>query len=731
MLSCNVSSLEAHWADIVDTPWDCLLVQEARITPDSWVWKDCQRRGWAGHPGPLGPNGQSLVAAVTKSGSIHMRGPLAAGPPERSMNFLWHAGGPCPWTITNCYAPADGSQAARLMASAMIREAAAEAEAHWARPCLVAGDFQWSLQELPIAHALGVSNWADIGDPQPTCDQAATPRRIDLLLANPAMQARLQKHTLQWDLGIRTHAAQSIVLSAGKMPLQPTWQQAEAFPPPSPGGLSAHKAMRRIYGIRQEFLRYVDLEDLDGAWTHLCTAICSYHQYRAGANATGMRRPSKRVWSEPEPVAALDEPDIEITSRVHLKRLRRIEALLATWGHGPNMSGRSVLICNALTRAEGAGSPWIQDFNAKAHRPHWESVKEQAHCTAQASAKEAKVVRRDRWHYWCTEQMSTGGSRVYKWVRDGPKQVRAPLACDWKAGDPGEPPGKCNELAALHNFWQGLWAPTHYTPPAMAEWLSPLSNLKVFPTLPEVEAGALKTIVKHTSTRKAAGADGMTYAEMRDWPMQLFEDLSTFLKLVEHIGHWPSNSSPNVVCLLPKGGTAAPDDRRPIVLLSCIYRLWAAHRAKIFRQWLRSNNILPEGEACGPEVKAGELALHMAGARLLGGAMGGLALDWSKCYDRLPLSVLQDLAIAAGLPRGIWSPMLQAYALPRLVRADGVAGPTKRPTCGLAPGCPGATDWLALLVHLWKTKIEAIDPIVWPNGFHRCATSRSSLLYQR
>ena len=150
ILSCNVTSLEAHWADLVDPPWDCLLVQEARISPESWVWKDCQRRGWAGHPGPAGPNGQSLVAAVTKAGAIHMRAPLAAGPPERSMQFLWHAGGPCPWTITNCYTPADGSQAARLLASAMIREAAAEAEAHWTRPCLVAGDFQWSLQELPI-----------------------------------------------------------------------------------------------------------------------------------------------------------------------------------------------------------------------------------------------------------------------------------------------------------------------------------------------------------------------------------------------------------------------------------------------------------------------------------------------------------------------------------------------------------------------------------------------------
>ena len=47
--------------------------------------------------------------------------------------------------------------------------------------------------------------------------------------------------------------------------------------------------------------------------------------------------------------------------------------------------------------------------------------------------------------------------------------------------------------------------------------------------------------------------------------------------------------------------------------------------------------------------------------------------------------------------------------MPRLVRADGVASTSHKPSCGLAPGCPAATDWLALLVHLWKTKIAAVS----------------------
>ena len=127
----------------------------------------------------------------------------------------------------------------------------------------------------------------------------------------------------------------------------------------------------------------------------------------------------------------------------------------------------------------------------------------------------------------------------------------------------------------------------------------------------------------------------MSYDEMKDWPDELLDALALVYGMVERQGAWPA-LPPNVVCLLRKGGTLAVDDRRPVVLLACGYRLWPACRAQAPRSWLRSNNILVAGEACGPDVKAGELALRLAAARLLGGEVGGLALDWSKCYDRLP-----------------------------------------------------------------------------------------------
>ena len=90
--------------------------------------------------------------------------------------------------------------------------------------------------------------------------------------------------------------------------------------------------------------------------------------------------------------------------------------------------------------------------------------------------------------------------------------------------------------------------------------------------------------------------------------------------------------------------------------------------------------------------------------------MSGLTVDWSKCYDRLPLAALRRVAIAARLPEALWQPMLSAYELPRLVRADGLGGEALVPCCGLAPGCPAATDWLSLVMHCWVCRVRASSP---------------------
>ena len=174
--------------------------------------------------------------------------------------------------------------------------------------------------------------------------------------------------------------------------------------------------------------------------------------------------------------------------------------------------------------------------------------------------------------------------------------------------------------------------------------------------------------------------------------------LADCYELVEELGVWPGGLDLDLVAMLPKGGSDEPGDRRPMVLLPVVYRLWAAARAGPLRDWLKVAGLLGDG---GRRRSAESLALgtavEIAVVRALDLALAGLAVDWSKCYDRLPLGVLRLVADAAGLPEALVGPMLAAYGHRRRVVSKGVAGEEGWPTCGLTPGCPAATDWLVLL----------------------------------
>lgn len=109
------------------------------------------------------------------------------------------------------------------------------------------------------------------------------------------------------------------------------------------------------------------------------------------------------------------------------------------------------------------------------------------------------------------------------------------------------------------------------------------------------------------------------------------------------------------------------------------------------RDWLRRAGILRLGVGSAAEEQAPDLGVDLDSAHADGVELAGLALDWSKCYDRVPLSLLEQIALRSGVPAAVWRPVLDAQAAPRFVVAYGMAGDAVAPVRGLAPGCQGAT----------------------------------------
>ena len=151
------------------------------------------------------------------------------------------------------------------MASECLFRLCVEAETTRFTPALIAGDYNHCLQELDADWAFGVSGWTDIGT-QPTSNAAAQPWRIDLCVASRAMQDRVVDYSLHWATGIRTHAAQTLTLRAGKMPQILVWNPAPPLAQPAGDGPSRTQAVTQLTDRFVEVERLAELEDADATW---------------------------------------------------------------------------------------------------------------------------------------------------------------------------------------------------------------------------------------------------------------------------------------------------------------------------------------------------------------------------------------------------------------------------------------------------------------------------------
>ena len=156
--------------------------------------------------------------------------------------------------------------------------------------------------------------------------------------------------------------------------------------------------------------------------------------------------------------------------------------------------------------------------------------------------------------------------------------------------------------------------------------------------------------------------------------------------------------------LLPKpGGTLdEPLQRRPITLLPVIYRLWARIRLRAIEAWRASWDPALVDAPRGPDGQAWALAWDIACAEPSAQAVGGVAVDLTKCYDSVSHPFLRRMLAAAGWPQGISGPLLNAYAAPRRLRVGDVVGTFVRPVAGIPAGCPLAVAVLSVVTWPWQ-----------------------------
>ena len=165
-------------------------------------------------------------------------------------------------------------------------------------------------------------------------------------------------------------------------------------------------------------------------------------------------------------------------------------------------------------------------------------------------------------------------------------------------------------------------------------------------------------------------------------PREAYDDLAAVLAQVVAEGKLPAGLSGAIVALLPKKEDHGPLAQRPISLLPMVYKLWAAARGAILKEWfIREGRASAWGQGKG---KGADTAAWMAAAQAELAAESGYDafaayIDCEKCYDHISLSDLAFQGCLQGLGR-----------LVSLAAAQYVHGAALLPLggCVVPAGCP-------------------------------------------
>ena len=95
-----------------------------------------------------------------------------------------------------------------------------------------------------------------------------------------------------------------------------------------------------------------------------------------------------------------------------------------------------------------------------------------------------------------------------------------------------------------------------------------------------------------------------------------------------------------------------------------------------------------------------------------------MSLDYSKCFDRVPIEIVSRVAEQCGMDGGILRAMRAMYQqLRRRFVLNGGVGAPFHSTNGILQGCPLSIVFLNLLVHVWVAAVEHEAPNTDPAGY--------------
>ena len=258
----------------------------------------------------------------------------------------------------------------------------------------------------------------------------------------------------------------------------------------------------------------------------------------------------------------------------------------------------------------------------------------------------------------------------------------------------------------LEHFWKPRWTcenlQSEDTWQRMANFVQAFMP-KLPLVVPPLTVEMWKKALQRFRPAAARGADGWARSDLLNMSPFHTRQLIALLSAIEdNQTEWPKQLLEGLVIAIAKCDDAhRPNEYRPIVLLSIIYRCWASLRA---RQMLAQLEMYIHSDAHGflPSREPGQTWLHIQAAVETAiqskQQLAGIGTDFVKAFNCISRKPLWFLAEAVGIPNTLlhpWRSFVQKFTR-RFVVCNEVSN-AHLSTRGFAEGCPLSVLAMALV----------------------------------
>ena len=327
-------------------------------------------------------------------------------------------------------------------------------------------------------------------------------------------------------------------------------------------------------------------------------------------------------------------------------------------------------------------------------------------------ARYEERTRIDKWKSKMDQAWLDRPKEVYQWIQN---EYQPPLVMllDPDTSQPTANIPRMDEI--LHASWDQVMRKYADTPEpdvhAFAQKYDKFLIKGVQMQSTPITGSRLAQRLRKMGVHTATGLDGWCVSDLLLLPTCLLDMLSEILFLVEATGTWPRVLARGYVSLIPKGEGMMPMQQRPLSVLSQIYRVWAGIRLEECMVW---QELWIHPHAYGFRKKRGAtdaaafISMLIELHKLMKAVLHGFGLDYIKCFDLIPQSIVLHIALTQGMDLGTHRALSGMYrTLTRCFKIMGCLASFFDATNGILQGCPLSVILINLLTSVWKRVLDA------------------------